>query len=39
MTPKKTIHLIRIGEARALTRGGDEYGILEVDFTHIKPLG
>lgn len=39
MTPTKTIRLIRLGEARTLTRGGDEYGALEVDFTHIKPLG
>ncbi len=39
MTITKTIRLIRLGEARALTRGGDEYGALEIDFTHIKPLG
>ena len=39
MTPTKTIRLIRLGEARTLTRGGDEQGVLEIDFTRIKPMG
>lgn len=39
MTPTKTIRLIRLGEARELTRGGAEDGVLEIDFTRIKPQG
>lgn len=39
MTPTKTIRLIRLGEARALTRGGELEGVLEIDFTRIKPQG
>lgn len=39
MTPTKTIRLIRLGEARTLTRGGELEGVLEIDFTRIKPQG
>ena len=39
MTPTKTIRLIRLGEARTLTRGGELEGVLETDFTRIMPQG
>lgn len=39
MTPTKTIRLIRLGEARELTRGGADDGELEIDFTRVKPQG
>lgn len=39
MSAAKLIRLIRLGEARTLTRGGDEQGVLEIDFTRIKPMG
>ena len=39
MTTPQTVRLVRLGEARALTRGGDEQGVLEIDFTRIKPAG
>ncbi|EKY30729.1 hypothetical protein HMPREF0185_00119 [Brevundimonas diminuta 470-4] len=39
MPAAKLIRLIRLGEARTLTRGGDEQGVLEIDFTRIKPMG
>lgn len=39
MTYPQTIRLIRLGQARALTRGGAEEGVLEIDFTRIKPQG
>ena len=39
MIPTKTIRLIRLGEARTLTRGGELEGVLEIDFTRIKPMG
>lgn len=39
MTPTKMIRLIRLGEARTLTQGGELEGVLEIDFTRIKPQG
>ncbi len=39
MPAAKLIRLIHLGEARTLTRGGDEQGVLEIDFTRIKPMG
>lgn len=34
-----TFRIIRLGEARDLTRGGAEEGVLELDFTRIRPAG
>ncbi len=39
MPTAKPIRLIRLGEARALTRGGADEGVLEIDLTRIKPMG
>lgn len=39
MTTTKAIRLIRLGEARELTRGGADDGELEIDFTRVKPQG
>ena len=39
MTSTKTIRLIRLVQARELTRGGAVDGELEIDFTRVKPLG
>lgn len=39
MTHPQPIRLIRLGQARALTRGGAEEGVLEIDFTRVKPQG
>jgi hypothetical protein len=33
------IRLIRMGEARTLTRGGWDVGPPELDMTHIRPQG
>ncbi len=39
MRTAQTIRLIRLGEARELTRGGADEGVVELDFTRIKPMG
>lgn len=39
MITTTTIRVIRLGEARALTRGGADDGELEIDFTRVKPQG
>lgn len=33
------VRIIRLGEARDLTRGGYVEGVPELDFTRIKPAG
>jgi hypothetical protein len=39
MSTPKTIVLIRLGQARKLTLGFAEEGVLELDTTRIKPMG
>lgn len=39
MRTTSSIRLIRVGIARALTRGGADYGVEELDGTRIRPLG
>ncbi len=39
MTKTLNIRPIRLGDAKTLTRGGAEDGVLELDFTRIKPAG